>query len=265
MKFSIQIRKSFNKASSIVTILDDRIIKSLFQDKCLLEAWKTQKGKEIGNQSNAFYTPTILEKHKESIVFEKMMALTSMRQMLSTVDNRYLAKNIGKVLTEIHAYDVTSATRLPETPDIISRTLSDKTFMHGDFNTYNIQYDNIEERLCILDWAPPSWAKNHSFAENHYFDISVFIISVFSRRLFEPRTIPDPDGIIDDFLLSYQSSATNKLDSHSLYKNLCEVMPVFSYAGSTFFEKLAKLSRKNSFKKALRYSRDLAKRGILAP
>lgn len=265
MNTSIQFRKNFSKVSNIVTILDDRIIKSLPEKECLLEAWKSQKGKEIGEYSDSFYTPAILEKHEGSIVFEKMTAITSMRHMLSKEENRYLAKNIGKALANIHAYDMKTTAHHSNAPAVIPLALSDKVFMHGDFNTYNIQYDEIEKRLCIIDWAPPLWAENHKFCESHYFDISVFIISVFSRRPFEPKTIPDPAKVIDDFLLSYKKTATNEISQLLLNENLNEVMPVFSSAGSTFIEKFAKLLRKNSFKEALNYSKSLEKRGILAP
>ncbi len=263
MKLSIKFRKDFSKKSNIVEIHTDCVIKSLSPESCIFEAWKTQKGKEIGEQSGTFYTPSIIVKHEQSIVFEKMTSLTSMRFMLSDPKNIYLAKNIGEALACIHRHTYNLDTRPINLPSHITDSLLNNTFFHGDFNTYNLLYDNDKNRLCIIDWAPPSWALNYSFSKSHYFDISIFIISVFSRRLFEPKTIPNPNKVIDDFLISYQNSTTNNINQQSLHNNLDEVLQVFSSSSSTFIGKLAKLTRKTSFRKALKYSDDLTKRGIL--
>lgn len=263
MMFSIKFRKGYNKESQNVDIRSDSVIKVIPSELCTLEAWRTQKGKEIGEKSGTFYVPAILAINKQSIVFEKINSLTSIRHMLSNPNNLYLAKMAGEALANIHLYNISVENETVNFSPDITDMFQSKTFMHGDFNTYNVLYNNINNKLYILDWAAPAWAMNHNFSRSHYFDMSVFIISTFSHRLLEPKAIPNPEKIIDNFLISYQKVTKNELNCRLLADNLSETMEVFSVASNTFLGKLAKLSRKSSYNNAVAYTEKLAKREIL--
>lgn len=259
---TLKVRPGTYRRSDAVTFEPDCVVKSVTPDLCAIEAWRTELGRGIGLATGAFYTPEIKAIDADSITLERLDGLVNIRERLNRRDGPDIARKVGAALAEIHgvgAADINWRDAPDGARDFVTASAG---FYHGDFNTYNVLYDGPNDRLCVLDWLNPAWARGHSFARDRYFDLCVFILSTFSRRWLEAGVVKQPEEITDQFLWGYANNIDGALDCDELYETFSDVLAIFAAPRGGVFARLAKIIRWPSFGKTKRYCANLATRNF---
>lgn len=259
-KPSLKLRAATSRPSKAVSMEGTTVIKKVHANSVQREATRTACGRDIGLVSGLYCTPNIIAVNEDSIVLEKFEELGSIRSRLNEEDGLSIAKKIGEALGAIHSIQSKSPHWVHLAAETRAYISANENFYHGDFNTYNVLYNHREDKLCILDWTSPDWAGSEPFVGNRYFDLCVFIISVFSRRVLEHGLVQRPDKIIDQFILGYRDNSIVPFNSRELSRTFEDVISVFATPRGTLWEKLAKRVRKHSFRTASNYCARLSTR-----
>jgi len=167
-----------------VEILDDVVRKSGPPAILAVEAARTRRAAEVGDESGAFYVPRILRADPGSgvIDFERVRHLRDIAHLALADDLRVpdLVRRAGAALAVIH-----DRLRLPpdlkiDLPPEWCYGTTRRVFLHGDFNTINVGIDETTGRLVILDWST-AWAVSPmATAGPPCFDLAWFSANLFN-------------------------------------------------------------------------------------
>ncbi|MCP3662152.1 MAG: hypothetical protein GY696_06590 [Gammaproteobacteria bacterium] len=241
---SFNLRSGGSLSSGAVSIREDDVIKQVSEGNCAAEVWRSQYAAELGEQTGAFFCPTIIDFTSESITFQRVRGLVPLRSKLNGSTGVNTARAVGRALGMIHSCRMSSVLE-PGVKEVPTDYFAvEGCFYHGDYNTYNISYDECGDRLCILDWAPPAWAAGFEFSRRKHFDLCVFILSIYSRRPLEAGVVKAPNLIVDEFLAEYQAVVGSDFGVGDFGRVFSEILPEFArlrrpmlFAASTFLRK----------------------------
>jgi aminoglycoside/choline kinase family phosphotransferase len=153
-----------------------------------VEATKTVRAGEIGEESGLFYVPRVLDfdRDKGVLELERLKGLVTLLRLAIDKDARLLelTGRAGRALAVVHEQlvlpDKIKHQLPPEWMALDSKDGSDQNvFIHGDFASVNVCLHEPSGRLVILDWsAAPIVGRTPTFG-SRYFDILWFVACVF--------------------------------------------------------------------------------------
>jgi aminoglycoside phosphotransferase (APT) family kinase protein len=191
-------------------ITDEIIRKTGKPDTLAIEAAKTSKAFDIGNDCGLFYVPKIINFDAKAGVlnFERLDGIVTLLDIAARKDHRIfkLLKKAGQALAVIHDKLVLPEQMKHELPVEWLAYPGDNVFIHGDFAGFNLCFDQLASRLVILDWSSAPLLGNVATYGSRFFDIIWFIIFIFygapRRCLFNW----DAPAMTNAFLAGYAES-----------------------------------------------------------
>ena len=176
-----------------------------------VEAAKGSKAFEIGRDSGLFYVPKVVGFDAETGVleFERLDDLATLLELAVRKDQRLpgLLTKAGKALAVVHDRLVLPEEFKHELPPEWMAAPDENVFIHGDFACINVCCRGSSDELVILDWsAAPSVGRTPTFG-NRYFDILLFISSLFHGAPYRDVLKWDAKGMADTFLRGYGQAA----------------------------------------------------------
>lgn len=187
-----------------VDLIDDRVEKRQAPNLASRELYGTEMGRQVSLQCGHFLVPAVLVSEPEAglIVFERVADAESLRRILPRAsDADELIRHAARALAAIHSLG-------KPMPDSGS-----KDFSHGDFSVDNLFYVRSADQLYILDWSLPVW-RNASQYTDRYHDLSIFLLSLFIRRIFYHKGIRQASHLARIFFDVYRENA--EFDSQKL-------------------------------------------------
>jgi aminoglycoside phosphotransferase (APT) family kinase protein len=191
-------------------IAGDIIRKTGKPDTLVIEAAKTSKAFDIGQDCGLFYVPKIINFDNKTVVleFERLNGLTTLLDMAARKDHRIfeLLKKAGQALAVIHEKLVLPEQMKYELPVEWMTCPDENVFIHGDFAGFNLCFDESAGRLVILDWSSAPLLGNIATYGSRFFDIIWFIIFIFYGA---PRSCLfnwDAPAMANAFLAGYAES-----------------------------------------------------------
>jgi aminoglycoside phosphotransferase (APT) family kinase protein len=176
-------------------------------NKLAIEASKASKAFDIGEESDLFYVPKIVNFDAKNGVleFERLNGLVTLLDMAAYKDERLfeILKRAGQALAVIHEKMVLSEQMKHELPAEWLESPNENVFIHGDFAGFNLCFDESSGRLVILDWSSAPLLGNVVTYGSRFFDIIWFVIFIFYGA---PWRIPfnwDAKGMANAFLSGY--------------------------------------------------------------
>jgi tRNA A-37 threonylcarbamoyl transferase component Bud32 len=192
-----------------------------------LEYNRTSIGRQIAERTEKFRVPKNIsfDNVTGEIVFERINGLQSLASTLSEHPSpESIASRAGIALAAIHSADKNDYVKyLPP--------LTQSQICHGDFGIGNIHYQPEVDELVILDWCTARWLRSNSIRDisNQTLDISVFLISLFHRRLFAAYKIPNLWFLAHCFLDSYFSTRNSSTDANCSFTQLQVILKEWNY------------------------------------
>ncbi len=218
------LKRGCSKPWSKVLFYADKIIKKQDELSSQIEAEKSKQGYEIGIKTNLFRAPKVLNVHYDQgqIDFERINGLVTIREYVHDKHGlNELFDSVGRSLAFIH-----NELKLPDEmkknmPKEYLYSLGSKgVFLHGDFNSINIQIVQETGELVILDWAMSHIFDHAATVGPLYFDLFYFIHTMFFGRYFssEFKMIKNREEYLKKFLDGYFSISKHDYDADELQK-----------------------------------------------
>ena len=188
-------------------IIGEIIRKTGKPDTLAIEAAKTSKAFDIGNDCGLYYVPKVVNFDTKAGVLEleRLNSLVTLLDMAARKDHRIfeLLKKAGQALATIHDKLVLPEQMKRELPDEWLDSPNENVFIHGDFAGFNLCFDESSGRLVILDWNSAPLLGNAATYGSRFFDIIWFVIFIFYGA---PRSCLfswDAKGMANAFLSGY--------------------------------------------------------------
>ncbi len=182
-------------------------------DACLLavEAAKASKALEIGKDSGLFAVPKVANLDMEAGVleFERLGGLATLLDLAARRDPRLpeLLEKTGQALAIVHERLILPDEMKCEMPLEWMGPSDENVFIHGDFACINVCCHEPSGKLVIVDWsAAPLVGRTPTFG-SRYFDILLFISSVFHGAPWREILSWDGNGMARAFLGGYCNAA----------------------------------------------------------
>ena len=179
-----------------------------------VEAEKAAKAFDIGKSTGLFYVPKVNSFNADTgtLEFEKLHGLSTLLDLAISKDRRLLElfEKTGQALATIHDQLTLPEEMKHELPAEWMDSPQENVFIHGDFATVNVCYQQQSKRLVILDFsAAPMLGRTPTYG-SRYFDILWFVNSIFSgvpnKRLFNW----DAESMAEAFLNGYAKQTPEK-------------------------------------------------------
>jgi len=194
-------------------IIGDFIRKTGESSLLAIEAAKASRGFDIGKDSGLFRVPKVVKFDAEAgrLDFEHLEGLVTLLDLAVRKDCRLAGflEKAGRALAVVH-----EKLTLPETmkyglPPEWSGPSEQNVFIHGDFACINVCYHETSDELVIVDWsAAPLVGRTPTFG-SRYFDILMFISSLFHGAPCREVLSWDAPGMSRTFLAGYRSASPN--------------------------------------------------------
>jgi hypothetical protein len=175
-----------------------------------IEAAKASRGLDIGRDSGLFRVPKVVNFDADAglLDFERFDGLVTLLDLAVRRDGRLagLLEKAGRALAAIHEKMTLPEAMKYELPPQWLGPCEHNVFIHGDFACINVCYHERSGDLVILDWsAAPSVGRIPTFG-SRYFDILMFISSLFHGA--PCREVPswDAPSMSRAFLGGYRST-----------------------------------------------------------
>ena len=148
-----------------------------------VEAAKASRAREIGENCGLFTVPRVarLDAEAEVLEFERLRELSTLLDLAVRKDDRLpqMLKKAGQALAVIH-----EELTLPEEMKYAMPTewmdpADENVFIHGDFACINVCFHEPSGELVVLDWSAAPMAGRTPTFGSRYFDILLFISSLF--------------------------------------------------------------------------------------
>ncbi len=220
-------------------ILERKVVKKQDKNLASTEIAKTKRGALIGQNTQLYRVPEIIKISDDgyAIEFERIHGLMSVSEYIkSHTEAHWLLETIGKSLGEIH--------RNLKLPTNLSRYVdsqflyTDKDtyiYLHGDFNTINVQVISDTKELVILDWATSHIFDKSSTIGPFYLDLFFFIHTLFFGRITDRFLCSTKRTVLlaDAFITGYFSSSMHQYNSR-------EIVEVFGIYYRLMYDRHAK-------------------------
>lgn len=176
-----------------------------------VEAAKASRALDIGKASGLFGVPEVVNFDTEAGVleFERVRGLSTLLGLAIRKDDRLneLLDRAGQSLAVIHKKLTLPEEMKHELPPEWMGSPNENVFIHGDFACINVCFHEPSSELMILDFsAAPMVGRTPTFG-SRYFDIILFISSLFQGapcgRIFDWNAA----GMADKFLKGYRKES----------------------------------------------------------
>ena len=194
-------------------LIGDLVRKTGESSLLAIEAAKASRGLDIGKDSGLFRVPKVVSFDAEAgrLDFECLSSLLTLLDLAVHRDRRLtgLLEKAGRALAAVH-----EKLTLPETmkytlPSQWLGPSEQNVFIHGDFACINVCYHERSDELVIVDWsAAPLVGRTPTFG-SRYFDILMFISSLFHGAPCREVLSWDAPGMSRAFLGGYRSASPN--------------------------------------------------------
>lgn len=176
-----------------------------------VEAAKASRALEIGKDSGLFSVPKVvnLDTGAGVLEFERLSGLVTLLDLAVRRDERLpaLLEKAGQALATVHERLILPEEMKCEMPPEWMGLSDENVFIHGDFACINVCFHEPSGGLVIVDWsAAPSVGRTPTFG-SRYFDILLFISSVFHGAPWRQLLSWDGKGMARTFLRGYHSAA----------------------------------------------------------
>jgi hypothetical protein len=176
-----------------------------------VEAAKASQALEIGKDSGLFAVPKVVNLDAEAGVleFERLSGLATLLDLAVRKDPRLaeLLEKAGRALAIVHERLVLPDEMKCEMPPEWMGSADENVFIHGDFACINVCFHEPSGGLVIVDWsAAPSVGRTPTFG-SRYFDILLFISSLFHAAPWRRISSWDGKAMTLAFLRGYCSTA----------------------------------------------------------
>lgn len=207
-----------------------------------IEFTKTKQAICIGDETGLFYVPRLLSSDVEEglIEFEYLNNLRCIWELVVCNDSRLpiIFENLGLALAIVHDRLILSNEMKTNLPNEWMNPIDDNVFIHGDLTIDNVCFQEISERLVIVDWSTAPLLGGISNFGSRYFDIIWFMSHMFygmPAKGFMQRRIEE---LIDMFIHGYTLSFNSNFN-----------YDLFRY----FHRQMKNLYRKIIWQRAMRY------------
>jgi len=203
----------------------DRVRKMGESSLLAIEAAKASRGLDIGKDCGLFRVPKVVNFDAEAgrLDFERLDGLVTLLDLAVRKDGRLpgLLEKAGRALAAIHEKLILPETMKYELPPGWLGSIEQNVFIHGDFACINVCYHERSDELVVLDWsAAPLVGRTPTFG-NRYFDILMFISSLFHGAPCRQVLSWNAPAMSRAFLAGYRSALPSlKLSSMKPYAEL---------------------------------------------
>lgn len=169
-----------------------------------LEVIKARAAHDLAVGSKLFRVPRVLYARGDSIGFEHIEGLGSLREywgvsaLGSSLD---VANRVGRSLACIHSgLALDDDQQFPmgspfNGPSVVP--------IHGDFGLKNVQISSVDGEIYILDWSTPLWLGDWCSEGSAEWDLGLFLVDMFYQRPGDPARIPQTKALAREFLRGY--------------------------------------------------------------
>lgn len=166
----------------------------------VMEAEATMAAHNVGSQSGFFRVPRVLSAVDDTLEFEYIPGIVSLRSALAGSEPMAaegLIRRVGQSLGVAHR------DRRPPAGFGFGGVV-DPVWVHGDYSLTNVQYHRVDDELVILDWAPPRWQPLPPVASSQW-DLALFLVDLHYQRFRDPLLIRCQGDLTRAFLEGYAS------------------------------------------------------------
>jgi tRNA A-37 threonylcarbamoyl transferase component Bud32 len=176
-----------------------------------VEAAKASRALDIGKDSGLFCVPKVLNFDAETGVleFERLSGLVTLLDLAVRKDPRLpeLLEKAGQALAVVHEKLPLPEEMKREMPPEWMGSSDENVFIHGDFACINVCFHEPSGELVIVDWsAAPLVGRTPNFG-SRYFDILLFISSLFHGAPWRAVLSWDAAEMAHPFLRGYRNAA----------------------------------------------------------
>jgi len=176
-----------------------------------VEAAKASRAMEIGKDSGLFRVPKVVNFDSGAGVleFERLSGLVTLLDLAVRKDPRLpaLLEKAGQALAVVHEKLILPEEMKCEMPPEWMGPSGENVFIHGDFACINVCFHEPSGGLVIVDWsAAPAVGRTPTFG-SRYFDVLLFISSLFHAAPWRQLLSWNGKGIALAFLRGYRSAA----------------------------------------------------------
>ncbi|HET6762298.1 MAG TPA: phosphotransferase [Longimicrobiaceae bacterium] len=198
----MQIRRTNPRAR----VLEATVEKVQRPDKTRLEAATTRAAAEVARRTGAFRVPEV-QRHDDDtglLVLERIHDLVPLRTALRTMDDPAgLMAKVGEALAAVHRHLALPAELAAPVPVAWRDEAAPQAFLHGDFNTTNVQVIAGTREIVILDWAfTDVWEGTGTYGPA-CFDAMWMAHTMMFGSILRLRPIPAVERMAARFLDSY--------------------------------------------------------------
>jgi tRNA A-37 threonylcarbamoyl transferase component Bud32 len=176
-----------------------------------VEVAKTSRAFEIGRNTGLFSVPKVIrfDAGVGALEFERLNGLVTLLDLAVRKDERLpgLLEKTGQALAAVHEKLVLPEEMKREMPPEWMGSCDENVFIHGDFACINVCFHESSGELVIVDWsAAPAVGRTPTFG-SRYFDILLFISSLFHGAPWAAVLSWDAAGMARTFLRGYCRAA----------------------------------------------------------
>jgi hypothetical protein len=187
-------------------------------------------GSDVGRATGLFVVPEIVsfDDAEGEIVFQRL-PLIGLRQALSQSTRRLeLVGRAASALAAIHTHlgPAGQPATVIETGEVGPARVS--VPLHGDFGMRNVFCLAESDDIAVIDWSNAEWIAIDGDFGAPEIDVTVFLMSLFHRRLFGPWPIPSRHAVARHFLATYASASPHGLDTEVLRALIAATTPGFA-------------------------------------
>ena len=197
-----------------------------------VEAAKASRAFEIGRNSGLFSVPKVIHFDDEAgaLEFERLSDLVTLLDLAVREDSRLpeLLKQTGQALATVHKKLILPEDMKHELPLGWMAPSGENVFIHGDFASINVCFHEPSYELVLLDWsAAPLVGRTPTFG-SRYFDILLFISSLFHGAPWRRAFNWNAKEMADIFLRGYRKVAPEvRLDNFKNYSSqICQLQRI---------------------------------------
>ena len=185
-------RRANRRKLASVEIRQFTVVKLQAPKQSKIERLRTVEALHLSRRTGVFRVAEIQDFDDEAgvIVFERLTAMKSLRQLFTVPQNLGLAARAGHVLATIHTAGLDG---------------SSKVKWHGDFGLRNLFYSEARDEFLVLDWNNAHWVgvPGEQTPPPLTQDLAMFLISLFIRRPGGPLPVRNIPRIAAMFLEAY--------------------------------------------------------------
>jgi tRNA A-37 threonylcarbamoyl transferase component Bud32 len=206
--------------SRSVSIQGDVVVKLQNPETSRRERLRTTAARVVGQETGLFSVPKIIsfDDNRGSIIFERLPGVVLQQALLNDNKSLDVIGSVARALAAIHGRMEPSVTPL-DSPRAVP--------LHGDFGATNVLCRADSDRIAVLDWSNASWIGYDADMGSPEIDVSVFLISLFHRRVFGRRPLVGRRDLARHFLTTYESASPHGVDVPTLRRIVASTSPAF--------------------------------------